>query len=280
MSGPSDRPRTFPPGVPCWVDTEQPDPAAAAAFYAGLFGWQFPDGPAPGAYRVASLDGADVAAIGPAAAGAEPVWNTYLAVSSADDAATLVAGAGGRVVGDPADAGPQGQAGRSATCTDPEGAAFRVWQPGDRPGVQVANVPGAWNFSRLHTRTPAESMAFYAAVFGWLVDDSAAGMIRVAGYGDHLAATVDPDIRRRQAAAPPGFADVVAGLVPAGPGENPHWHVMFTVADRDASAADAERLGGTVLASSADDWTRSALVRDPQGAQFTLSQFAPPGDWT
>src|SRR6185436_12995167 len=30
----------FGPGVPCWVDTWQPDAAAAAAFYAGLFGWE------------------------------------------------------------------------------------------------------------------------------------------------------------------------------------------------------------------------------------------------
>jgi hypothetical protein len=28
----------FPPGVPCWVDTAQPDPEAAAAFYGALFG--------------------------------------------------------------------------------------------------------------------------------------------------------------------------------------------------------------------------------------------------
>src|SRR5579862_4972348 len=26
-------------GVPCWVDTNQPDPEAAVAFYGGLFGW-------------------------------------------------------------------------------------------------------------------------------------------------------------------------------------------------------------------------------------------------
>jgi predicted enzyme related to lactoylglutathione lyase len=36
-------------GVPCWVDTSQPDPDAAAAFYGGLFGWEFEDAmPAPG----------------------------------------------------------------------------------------------------------------------------------------------------------------------------------------------------------------------------------------
>ncbi|MDX6584889.1 MAG: uncharacterized protein QOI10_4073, partial [Solirubrobacterales bacterium] len=31
------------PGVPCWVDTTQPDPAAAAAFYGDLFGWETED---------------------------------------------------------------------------------------------------------------------------------------------------------------------------------------------------------------------------------------------
>ena len=32
------------PGVPCWVDTSHPDPAAALPFYRGLFGWEFEDG--------------------------------------------------------------------------------------------------------------------------------------------------------------------------------------------------------------------------------------------
>ena len=58
--------------------------------------------------------------------------------------------------------------------------------------------------------------------------------------------------------------------------EAPHWHVTFTVADRDATADAAERLGGTVLRRADTDWTRDALVRDPQGAVFTASQFTPP----
>ena len=31
------------PGVPCWIDTSQPDPKAALPFYGGLFGWEFED---------------------------------------------------------------------------------------------------------------------------------------------------------------------------------------------------------------------------------------------
>jgi len=31
------------PGVPCWIDTSQPDPEAAVGFYTDLFGWEFED---------------------------------------------------------------------------------------------------------------------------------------------------------------------------------------------------------------------------------------------
>ena len=31
--------RQHPDGVPCWVETLQPDPAAAANFYGALIGW-------------------------------------------------------------------------------------------------------------------------------------------------------------------------------------------------------------------------------------------------
>ena len=86
----------------CWIDTERPDPHAAARFYAGLFGWEF-TGVSP-TYRVATLDGLDVAAI--RAAGAGPVaWNTYVAVDDADATAAAVSEGGGTVTSAPADAG-------------------------------------------------------------------------------------------------------------------------------------------------------------------------------
>src|ERR1700747_3193107 len=60
------------PGVPCWIDTSQPDPRAAVAFYSELFGWDcenvLPPG-SPGEYFIARLDGCDVAAGGPRPAG-------------------------------------------------------------------------------------------------------------------------------------------------------------------------------------------------------------------
>jgi predicted enzyme related to lactoylglutathione lyase len=204
----------------------------------------------------------------------------YVAVDDADAAAQAVVAAGGTVVSAPSDVGP---AGRFAICADPAGAGFRLWQAGRRLGAQLVNAPGAWNFSDLHTPDRDAAMAFYTPVFGWRAADLAQGagtMLQVPGYGDHLAATVDPGIYQRQAKAPPGFADVIGGLVITGLGEPAQWHVTFTVANRDDSAATAERLGATIVKSSDDLWTKNALVRDPQGAEFTISQFTPPdGDW-
>jgi uncharacterized protein len=205
-------------------------------------------------------------------------WNTYVAVDDADATAAAVINAGGTVTSAPADAGP---AGRSATCVDPAGAEFRIWQAGKRLGAQATNSPGAWNFSDLYTPDRDAAMAFYTPLFGWkaIVVEGAGTMLQVPGYGDHLAATVDPGIYERQESAPPGFADVIGGLSVIGRGEPARWHVTFTVADRDESAATAERLGATVVSSADDMWTRNAVLRDPQGAEFTVSQFAPPEDW-
>ena len=103
-------------------------------------------------------------------------------------------------------------------------------------------------------------------------------MIRVPGYGDHLAATTDPDIRERQASVsvPPGFEDAIGWVAPAEEGRPAHWHVTFAVADRDETAALATANGGAVLATEDGDWARTATIRDPQGAVFTVSQFTPP----
>jgi predicted enzyme related to lactoylglutathione lyase len=270
--------RTYPAGVTCWIDTEQPDVDAARHFYASLFGWSFSDAvPAdiPGTYLIASLDGADVAAIGPPQDHGPVEWNTYIAVDEADAAAAAVRTAGGSVTIEPVDAGPGG---RLAACVDPRGARFRLWQPRRRLGAQLTNVPGSWNFSDLHTADAAGAAEFYGPLFGWEFDDVGfATMIRRPGYGDHLEATVDPGIRERQDSAPPGFADAIGWLAPLTNGQD-HWSVTFTVASRDQSAATAEKLGAVVVSSDDTEWTRTALIRDPQGAELTLSQFTPPGN--
>lgn len=270
--------RKYPQGVPCWIDTTQPDIAAAAEFYAGLFGWTFEDASPPGApvrYLIAKLDGRDVAGM---AGGREDVtaWSTYIAVDDVDATARRLVAAGATLLSGPTDAG---EGGRGAALADPEGVGFRLWQAKRRLGAQAVNQPGSWNFSDLHTNDAAASISFYGDAFGWRVDDVGFGlMVRQPGYGDHLEATTDPDIRSRQAeiAAPPGFEDAIGWVVPTSAGEPPHWHVTFAVADRDGIMASAVRLGAQILGQRDTEWTRDALIKDPQGAVFTASQFTPP----
>jgi uncharacterized protein len=273
-------PRTYPHGVPSWVDTIAHDLDGARRFYAGLFGWTFADAmpvEAPGNYLIATLNGQDVAAVAsPDSADEVPSWRTYIAVDDADDTAKAVAAEGGTVTLAPVDAGPGG---RQAVCVDPRGAEFRLWQARKRLGAQLVNEPGSWNFSDLLTTDQQAAATFYTALFGWEVDDVGfATLVRQPGYGAHLAATVNPDILKIQSDvnAPPGFEDAIAWMNVIPEGHVDAWQVSFTVADRDGAAATAQSLGGTVVGTQDGEWTKTATVRDQDGAEFVLSQFTPP----
>jgi predicted enzyme related to lactoylglutathione lyase len=273
----------YPQGVPCWVDTNQPDPEAAVEFYRGLFGWELEDvmpAGSPTKYFVARIRGGDVSAIGSIPEGAPPMamWNTYVAVESADAATEKAKAAGGQVVSEPFDVM---DAGRMAVLADPEGAVFSVWQAGRTKGAQVVNEAGALNFNGLNTRDVAGAKAFYGAVFGWgALDVGGAEMWTLPGYGDHLEER-SPGLRKMIAdmGAEPGFEDVVASInpIPADqPDTPPHWSVTFATDDADATAAKAVELGATVLAGPFDaPWVRMVVLADPQGATFIASQFVP-----
>jgi uncharacterized protein len=271
------------PGVPCWVDTSQPNPEAALDFYRGLFGWEFEDAmppDSPGQYFFARIGGRDVAAVGSQPEGAPPraTWNTYVWVDSAEETASKVRDAGGRVVTEPFDVM---DAGRMAVFADPEGAVFCVWQPKEHRGARLVNEPGSVNFNGLNTRDPESAKSFYAAVFGWgTLDVGGAEMWRLPGYGDHLAER-NPQLREQmaQGGAPPGFEDVVATLNPIGddqPDVPPHWSVTFAVEDADATAEKARELGGQVVSEPFDaPWVRMTVIADPQGATLVASKFVP-----
>lgn len=272
------------PGVPCWVDTSQTDPEAAVAFYRGLFGWEFEDvmpEDAPGNYYIARLRGGDVAAVGSQSQGdARPaVWNTYIWVQSADQAASKVSAAGGRVVVEPFDVM---DAGRMAACSDPEGAMFCLWQAKSHKGARIVNEPGSLNFNGLNTRDVEGAKSFYGSTFGWETLEFGGGAQgwRLPGYGEFLERR-DPGLRQRMAdsGAADGFADVVATLNPIA-GDQPdvpaHWSVTFAVEDADAVAARAAELGGRVVIAPFDaPWVRMTVIADPQGATFIASKFVP-----
>jgi uncharacterized protein len=263
----------YPSGVPCWVETLQPDPRAALKFYGQLLGWEFGDpGPMPGAlpgeYYVAQVNGRDVAGIGSLpdlGEPAVPLWNTYIRVESADEAVATAQAAGGQLLVGPLDALP---AGRLAALIDPMGAAFCVWEARGREGAQLVNEPRAWAMSSLHTTDFERAEAFYGSVFGWhseAIGPPAAQMTlwRLRGYACEEARQLIP-------------RDVVAVMAPTSDAAAPippHWNVNFYVDGVDATVAQAIRLGGRVIVAALDTpGFRSAALADPQGAVFSISQ--------
>jgi uncharacterized protein len=257
----------FQPGVPSWVDNLGPDPKRSMDFYGAIFGWDFiGPGPMPGEgeYFVARLRGRDVAGVGSAPAGneAQPGWTTYVEVESADSAAEAAGEAGGKVLAEPFDAPP---AGRVAIVADPAGASLGVWEPRERRGAQLVNEPGAWSMSALNTPDPEAAAEFYGAVFGWQADafqmgDFEGTMLRLPGY---LGGEPQQPVPR----------DVVATIL-AGQAPKTHWSVDFWIADVDAAAATAADQGGGVVVPPYEfPGFRQAVLADPNGATFSVSQL-------
>jgi uncharacterized protein len=261
----------YPPGVPCWVDTAQPDPEAAIRFYGGIFGWEFTGpgpmpGDPPGRYFVARLRGRDVAGISsqpPVGASPVVVWNTYVSVKSVEKTAAAVNRAGGAVIVPPFDARP---AGRMAVLRDPAGAAFCAWEARGRHGAQLVNEPRAWAMSSLVTRDPDACKAFYGKVFGWKTDvfgtgASAMTLYRLPGY---VGGEPQQPVPR----------DVVAVMLLRTNSAPSQWSVDFWIDDADDTAARAATLGGKVVAPPHDTpGFRSAVLQDPQGAAFSISRL-------
>jgi predicted enzyme related to lactoylglutathione lyase len=247
-------------GTPSWVDLPTTDQDAAKAFYAGVFGWTYDDQPmGEGAvYSLAKVRGLDVAAISPqpqemAAAGAPPMWGTYITVDSADDAAAKVGAAGGKVLMEPMDVM---NAGRMVFAMDPGGAMVAFWQANEHIGARLVNEPGSLAWNELITTDPSAAK-FYEQVAGMTTS--------VQDMGEGQPYTVF------QA----GEAMVGGTTPPMMEGVPNHWHVYFSVGDADATAAKIAELGGTILVPPFDTPVgRIAVAQDPQGAVFSILKSA------
>jgi uncharacterized protein len=258
---------SYPAGVPCWVATTQPDPRAAAAFYGGLFGWDYEgDG-----MLVARLRGRDVAAVAPLPPDVTPppppAWITDVCVDSADDVAAKARGAGGSVLAEPFD----GPAGRVAVIADPGGAVLGASERRLHPGAQLVNEPGAWSMSFLQTPDPEDAKRFYGDVFGWTAEAFDLGgaevsLFRLEGY---VGGEPEQPVPR----------DVVATMAPADGDSPAHWSVDFWIDDLDAAVERAGRLGGSVVVPPYEipgAPMREAVLADPAGATFSVTELTVP----
>jgi hypothetical protein len=243
-------------GQPSWADVTVPDVRAAAAFYAGLFGWEPEEDPRPeaGGYTMFARRGKHVAAATPSMQeGIPPHWTVYLAADDVDRVAARIRDAGGEVMLDPFDVFDSG---RMAVAADPGGAVFGVWQARGHIGSQLAGEPGTMGWAEVQTRDKAAVQPFYEQVFGYETETMSEG--ETSGY-----------VLMKVGGQP------AAGLIEIEPewGDIPSaWSVVFEVEDCDAAVARAQELGGSVLrpAESIEGVGRFALVADPSGAVFQV----------
>ena len=250
------------PGMFCWVELATSDQTAAKSFYTSLFGWTAEDGPmGPGAfYTLFRLHGKDIGGgytLMPdqVAMHVPPNWLVYVAVESADAAATKAKQLGGNVLAGPLDVM---EAGRMAVIMDPTGAVFAVWQAKQNPGMGVMGAEGSFSWADLNTDDPQRAAEFYSKLFGWHPEkgenDPDGGYLHIKN-GEHFIGGIPPKQPRQ-------------------PGVPPHWLIYFHTDDCDALTDKAKSLGANVCFGpvTLEDVGRFSIVGDPQGAMFSLFQ--------
>jgi len=244
---------------PAWVDLGTSDPAAAGRFYSTLFGWDVQVSPDPqyGGYGRATLDGKDVAGIGPLMSPQQPTaWSIYIGTDDAEALGKKVEAVGGHVVAPAFDVGEQG---RMAVFADPSGAVISAWQPSAMHGFET-DGPNAFAWAELNARDVGGVLPFYRDVFGW---------------GLHASET--PEMQYTEFQIDGRSVAGATEMSPEAPAEMPnYWLVYFGTDDVDASTAAAVKAGAVEMLAPMDfPGGRFSLIADPQGAIFGLMRLDP-----
>lgn len=248
------------PGSFCWVDLHTTDVEAAKAFYSELFGWKTrtDEMPGGGTYTMLSVGDKIIGGLGGQTEdmkkqGVLPMWTSYVAVASADDAVAKAVELGGTVI---APAFDVMEAGRMAVLLDPTGAVFSVWQSKQHHGAELWAETGAPCWNELATRDADKAKQFYAGLFGWQ-PNTKEGPFAYTEW-------------EREGTYPAGGMLQMDG--DKWDGIPPHWMVYFAVEDVDQSATRASSLGGTLKVPPTDipDVGRFSVIQDPQGGVFSI----------
>lgn len=225
-----------------WIDLGTPDTETTTAFYGALFGWTVAP-PDSNGYRLCTLRGQLVAALGPAEDTGAPYWTINVTVSDIQATATRFANLGARIVVAPTQVGTLGH---YAVALDPVGAPLSLWQPGTHDGMQLTHEPGVFAGISLLTDHFAQAAAFYRPALHWNSDP---GHTEFRLPDDSIAA-ISP---------PPGKPTAQRSL----------WLVSFASNRPDTDARQALQLGATEVRQ---DSNGDVVLRDPTGALFGLTQ--------
>jgi predicted enzyme related to lactoylglutathione lyase len=247
-----------PPGTFCWPELCSGSAQDSKRFYSSLLGWKSNDMHMPeGDYTIFKLGDESVGAMYQMKeerkkAGVVPHWNSYVAVSNADETAKKAASLGGKVLMEPVEA----DGNRMANLQDPTGANFSIWQATKPSEAMRLNEVGALCWTELYTRDPEKASAFYSALFGWRPKPWDGGPMPYTMFSI------------------PGQEREAGGMLTM-PAEMPgqaHWLPYFHVKDADKSAKQVQDLGGRITHSAMDISTigRIVMVADSQGAEFAM----------
>lgn len=249
-------PKSFPDGVPCWIDLTSSDTAKATEFYGSLLGWDPEDlGPDYGNYTKFLKGGKVVAGLiaNSEETGIPDGWITYFAAADVHALARKAALSGAEVLVAPFAVSDQGSV---AHLADPSGATFGLWQGNKLSGFEVHAEEGAAVWHELMTRQHGQCVDFYSRVFDWET--------RVESDTDGFRYTTGLVNGEQEA----GIMDAATFLPEGVPSA---WGIYFGVKDTDDAAGRVRELGGTVTAEPADSsYGRVCTATDPTGAVFKL----------
>jgi predicted enzyme related to lactoylglutathione lyase len=244
---------THSPGDPNWIDLFTTDTDQAREFYGDLFGWTAQDsGPEYGGYIVFERNGEPIAGCMKNDGNVPSAWTVYLASDDAAKTTELAKEHDGQVVLEPMLVGDRGY---MAMVIDPAGAAVGIWQPLQHRGFSARGEVGAPSWFETLTKDYEHVVPFYRDVFGW----------------DQHTMSDTPEFRYTTLGL---NEDAKAGIMDASQflGEQPsRWQFYVEVADTDATVAQAEAKGATVVqAAETTPYGRIALLNDPEGVMFAV----------
>src|SRR5260370_9353683 len=181
------------------------------------------------------------------------MWLVDIAASDGEDTVKKAKGAGGKVLGEAMQVGPQGT---MAIIQDPSGAVIGVWQPNQMHGSPVIGKANAFGWSELNSRGVEKAKPFYKKVFGW--GEKKSEMAEGMEYTEFLAGG-------ESIAGGMEMNSMVPAQVPS------YWLAYFTVEDVDKSHKTAGENGAKQPLEPPDfPGGRFSILTDPQGASFGL----------
>jgi len=247
---------TQPHGTFCWPELCSGAAADSKEFYSSLLGWKSSDRHMPeGDYRIFKLGNESVGAMYQMKeerkkAGVLPHWNSYIAVSNADETVKKAASLGGKALMQPFDA----DGNRMANLQDPTGANFSIWQATKPSELTRINDVGALCWTELYTHDPEKAAVFNSALYRWRPK---------RWHGGPMPYTMFNIAGREQA---------TGGMLATEMPGTPHWLPYFQVRDADKATARVQELGGKITNEVMDipSIGRMVMVADSQGAKFAM----------